>query len=348
MKPQNNHRILVQILHQIAGEKKIKMTTFSQDWIIRLEKDGLVKYIYGYDFDLNSASVQLIAKDKSAVSDLLEFNHLPHVEHQLFLHPRQAAYVSSAGNWSEILKFAQKHHFNLVCKPNQGTGGHGIFHTQDCLSLEKAVHELFTANRAISLSPFYDIKNEYRVYVLKNDCQLTYCKTLPNIIGDGRLSIADLIMAKSKQELTPEVVKQAVQTYADCLDQIPKSGDSLSLVWKHNLGQGALPEIITNPTLLTRLKKLALACAQALNLSFAAIDIIKTDNKYLVLEVNSGIMMESFAMLSPQNHAIAKSIYTNAIDLMFDNSHILTKNTPTKPSCKNFGCLQDFFAIIML
>ncbi len=317
MEIQNNHRILVQILRQIAKEKKIKMTTFSQDWIIRLEKKGQVRYIYGYDFGLNSAVTQLIAKDKSAVSDLLEFNHIPHVEHRLFLHPRQAEYISSAGNWTNILKFARKHHFNLVCKPNQGAGGYGIFHTQDCLSLEKAVHELFTTNRAISLSPFYDIKNEYRVYVLKNNCQLIYCKTRPSIIGNGRLSIAELIMAKSKQELAPEVVKQAVQTYADCLDQIPKSGDSLNLVWKHNLGQGALPEIITNPALLTRLKKLALACAQALNLSFAAVDIIKTDNKYLVLEVNSGIMMESFAMLSPQNYAIAKSVYTKAIDLMF-------------------------------
>jgi len=77
MEIQNNKRILVQALHDIAEEKNILITTFSQDWIIRLEKASIVKHIYGYDFELNSATAQMIAKDKSAVSDLLQFNNFP-------------------------------------------------------------------------------------------------------------------------------------------------------------------------------------------------------------------------------------------------------------------------------
>ncbi len=321
MEIQNDKRILIQALHEIAEEKNIQITTFSQDWIIRLEKASMVKHIYGYDFELNSATAQMIAKDKSAVSDLLQFNHIPHVEHKLFLHPRLANYISVQGNWTDMLNFARQYDFNIVCKPNQGTGGYGVFHIKNQLNLEKTIHGLFVSNRAICLSPFFSVNHEYRVYVLQNRCELIYSKTRPMIIGDGRATIVELIAAKSNAGLTVGVVKQAIDRYCDRLDQILKQGASLELIWKHNLGQGAYPVIVTDTVLSLQLKKLALTCAKALNLSFVAIDIIETNGRYLILEVNSGIMMESFARLTPGGYIKAKSIYTKAVDLMFEKTN---------------------------
>jgi glutathione synthase/RimK-type ligase-like ATP-grasp enzyme len=212
----------------------------------------------------------------------LGFADIPHVEHRLFLHPNQAEYISSVGNWPEIINFAQKHNFNLVCKPNQGTGGNGVFHVQDQLSLEKTVHQLFSSHRAICLSPFENISHEYRVYLLNNKTHLIYEKILPTYPEEG---------------LTP--------------------------TWKHNLGQGASPKIITDKTLLEKLKKLAQVTAKTLDLFFGAIDIINSDNKLMVLEVNSGIMMESFAGFSTKNYNIAKSIYSKALTLTFEKNKLV-------------------------
>jgi len=77
----NSERYLVKIIKEICSENEILYETFSYDWIFRLSKNGNVKYIYGYQFDNNSATSQLICSDKCATSDLLQFNKIPAVEH---------------------------------------------------------------------------------------------------------------------------------------------------------------------------------------------------------------------------------------------------------------------------
>jgi len=69
----------------------------------------------------------MIAKDKSAVSDLLQFNNIPHVEHKLFLHPRLANYVSVQGNWTDMLSFAQQF---TGCLDPIGRYGYHLFHKE--------------------------------------------------------------------------------------------------------------------------------------------------------------------------------------------------------------------------
>src|SRR5262245_22295322 len=183
--PSNQERYLVRLMREIASEQSLKITTFSQDWVIRLEKGPVIRYIHGYNFELNSATTQLLANDKSAVSDLMQFKHIPHVEHKLFLHPRLAGYVSSEGSWDELLASARHQQFNLVCKPNNGTGGEGVFRVRSQVELQKIVQQLFESYRAICLSPFYNIDEEYRLIFLAGSCDLVYAKKRAAISGDG-------------------------------------------------------------------------------------------------------------------------------------------------------------------
>ena len=56
-----------------------------------------------------------------------------------------------------------------------------------------------------------------------------------------------------------------------------------------------------------------------INIRFASIDIIQTkDNKFLVLEVNSGVMMENFIKQMNNGYEIAENIYKKAILKMFE------------------------------
>ena len=61
-----------------------------------------------------------------------------------------------------------------------------------------------------------------------------------------------------------------------------------------------------------------LKVANALDLNFVSVDIIELfTGEILVLEANSGVMIENFIKLIPDGKKIAKNIYTKAIDEMF-------------------------------
>ena len=89
--------------------------------------------------------------------------------------------------------------------------------------------------------------------------------------------------------------------------------------WKHNLCGGAIPKIISDETIKNMLFEISKLVGDALNIKFATIDIIKTiDNSFYVLEVNSGVCMTKFVEQIEGGYNIAKSIYSCAIDKMFE------------------------------
>lgn len=115
---QNSERMLVRIVNEICKEENISIESFSHDWIIKLERFGKINYIFGYQFGLNSASVNSICCDKSATSEIMRSFKIPHVEHYFFMSPTNQKYIGDNGNWESISNLLNKYG-NLVCKPNE-------------------------------------------------------------------------------------------------------------------------------------------------------------------------------------------------------------------------------------
>ena len=66
--------------------------------------------------------------------------------------------------------------------------------------------------------------------------------------------------------------------------------------------------------------KLAKQVCRETNLKFASVDIIETTNgDLLVLEANSGVMIDKYVSLNPEEYIIAKEIYACAIEKLFNN-----------------------------
>jgi len=314
----NKERALVSLLREIAAEKGLQLTTFSQDWILRLQKGSVSRHIFGYNFEINSATAELLAGDKSAISDLLENIGLAHVDHHLFLHPQLAGYVSSSGNWPEMLAYAEDIGYPLVCKPNVGTGGEDVDRIDNGAELEQNVLTLFQKHRAICLSPFLEIEQEYRVLMLDDECELIYAKRRPHVVGDGQSSVLELIEKLHLAGiLSQELAGQAIEQHRGELKHVPNAGQEVVIGWKHNLGEGAAPQLVPGGPLHDQLVKLARAAQQAINIRFASIDIVEVDNELLVLEINSGVMMEYFVRHFDDGRAKAKAIYAKAVDKMF-------------------------------
>ncbi len=82
-----HERVIVRALREIAAERKLRFSSYSYNWVVRLERRGKARHVYGYNFEINSATASLLAQDKSARAGLLRLAAVPHVEHRFFLIP---------------------------------------------------------------------------------------------------------------------------------------------------------------------------------------------------------------------------------------------------------------------
>ncbi len=318
MSEANHERILVELVREIAAEKGLAFKSFSHDWILQISKGEEKQHIVGYNFAINSATARMLASDKAATSSLLADAGIAHVEHKLFLHPRLANYVSSKGNWDAIQAYTKKHGFPLVVKPNEGTGGHNVFKVDNALELEQSVTKLFQDERAIALSPFIEIEQEFRAILIDDKVMLTYTKMRPTLIGNGQSSLIELLQRLSMEQNIPQsFASQAIEKYEGDLGAILDEGQNVPLEWKHNLGAGATPMIVRDEEISSRISKMAVEASQTIGTRFASVDIVQVGDELKVLEINAGIMMEFFSHHFPEERSRVKAIYAKALDKIF-------------------------------
>lgn len=321
-------RQLVKIVKEICEENAIDFKSFSYDWILQLSANGRKMFIYGYKFPNNNASIEQICNDKSALSDILAVHKIPHVEHHFFMSPNNARYTGENGDWDRMEELLYQHKA-VVCKANTGTGGKNVFKVDSKKKLEMAVHSIFSKDRSLCIAPYRNITSEYRVIIVNSTIGVIYEKHRPAVIGNGVDTTKRLIEnddTLSGIEIDPDID----------LNYIPASQEKVEVSWKHNLGQGAKPVIVVDNLLQERLSALALSCVLALDVEFASVDIIESENGLEVLEVNSGIMMESFSQSSSDNYAIAKEIYKKAIFSFLKMDDLKYKYFVQRPHKKHF------------
>jgi len=304
----NSDRMIVRMIREICQDEGIQCTAFSYGWVLKLQKGSQVGYVFGYDFGVNNAASARICDDKCATSDILSHFGIPAVEHLLFLSPNNAHYIGAAGNWEKASELLEKHG-ELVCKANEGSGGAVVYHVSSQVELESVVHEIFQQKRTMAICPYYRVLTEYRAIVLNNAVKLVYAKNIPCIIGDGKKSIRELLL----DYMSARQMLIRMEYNDDVLNRVLPQGEKHNVNWKSNLGQGAVPTIVEDKSLLAELSELSLRAANAISIDFASVDIIDTNEGLMVLEVNCGIMMEKFILFGKGNYGIAKGIYREAV-----------------------------------
>ena len=163
------------LILEICAEKKIKVESLSNDYILKLTIGDDVKFIYGGRWDINTAASDRIASDKFACYILMD--GLPRIEHELIFNPcRRFDYIQPNGTWLKALGYYEKHNRKLVAKPNQGSGGTKVFYCDSPPSLERAIHAIFAENPDAVLSPYHEINYEYRVFYLNGRALYAYGK----------------------------------------------------------------------------------------------------------------------------------------------------------------------------
>lgn len=341
------------IIHEICREQGIACQDYADGWAFELSRDvssdiGSSKqdrepgcgcnsesgqystkncarrsFIFGYQFGLNLSAVQQICNDKGAASEVMEAKGIPHVHHQAFMCPPMQKFVGGDGCFQEILDMFEAQGRDLVVKDNEGTGGNLVFHVTRRKELELAAFEIFSSCHSIALCPYYDILQEYRVVLLDGEVKVIFSKIRQGITGDGTSSLLALYQAYLAEEGAKEdgAAKRAAVEQAAAesgflqqdLTRISKKGQFYPFQWKHNLGQGAGAQLIDLEE-VPEAVALAKLAAEALQVRFGSFDVVRTAQGMLILEVNTGVMMENLAGMSKENYRLVKSIYTEAIE----------------------------------
>ena len=328
---------LAAIMQEIAVRHMISFSSYSSGWVMTLEKGDVKRIICGNTFPLNNASSSRACSDKAAASTIMELNSINHVEHELFLNPELEKWSPNHGVWDSLKECFHRYNNNVVCKQKDGSGGIEVYHVQTHRELEIAVQQLFSKHRDLVISPFKNIRFEYRVIVLNNEVELIFKKIPPFITGDGEKTIAELTVDYLKK-LNPMQAKKIAKHLSPlqmCKTEVLEKGATRPIHWKHNLGQGASCVLVGGISLqeengsvsnedgekIERLTHLAQKTSSALGINFGSVDIaeLEEQEELTIMEVNSGVMMDNVMLQYPdEGTRIATRIYEKALKIMFN------------------------------
>lgn len=290
----------VRFLREIADEQGYEIITSSDGRLVSLtERDSRkTQHILGYSFNLNSQADARICDDKSALSDVLSHARIPHVDYKISNPSGRGEYSASTGFMEALTEFAKIHHWDLVLKPKNGSGGaKGIVRCKNSHQLEEAAINFSSRGSAFLVSPFKSIKTEYRVVFLGNEVELIYAKMRP--------TLCEAEVSCVQGEITPVIVEPHLEDSAEV-------------------------RLETDPLTVEILTRLATLAAATLNLKFASVDVVEVpfqddqpqDDRFTivdksstfeVIKINSEVILEKAAQHLPDGERKVKEIYSKAI-----------------------------------
>jgi D-alanine-D-alanine ligase-like ATP-grasp enzyme len=303
-------RVIVRIIKNYCQQRGIKVEQRLDGWLVVLHGAGFKHFIYGYDIGLNSAVVHRIANDKAATAELLSAEGVACVPHTLVMNPKQFKYTPTAGHWAPMLALLAAHPEGLVLKPNEGTCGYLVAKATSELELEQAASAILAVQQNLAIAPFLEIEREVRVVLLDRQPQVVYEKMRPTIAGDGERTILELLRAKLPPGRLGNLLPSLAQS-GTALGSVLPQGQKLVLDWRHNLDLGAQPELLSDGPVRAASVELASRAAAAIGLRFGAVDVIFEQGAPRILEINSGVMMETLHSRYP---AIVEAAYSAALD----------------------------------
>lgn len=305
-------RAIVGMIKAYATDHGLEVEIGLDGWLIILHRGSQRHYIYGYDFGLNNSVAHRIANDKSATASVLAGAGIACVPHALFMNHNLFKVVVREANWPRLLELLAAHPNGLVVKPNEGTCGNLVVKVGDAIELEKAATAIFSAGQNVAAAPYLSIERELRVVLLEGRPLAVYDKKRPQICGDGvRTTMALLVDTLPPERLGATLTN--LRASGVRLDEVLSEGETLRLDWRHNLDLGAVPELVGEGPLREESVAIAARAAAAIGLVFGAVDVVWVGVTPQVLEINSGVMVESLSKYYPE---LAHRIYVDALDLI--------------------------------
>jgi glutathione synthase/RimK-type ligase-like ATP-grasp enzyme len=315
----NGERVFVTAVKKYCASHGIAVELKADGWLIAMTRGSQRRFTFGYDLGLNSAVAYRIANDKGATSDVLATCGIPCIPHTTFLGPAMYKYIVPSGAWTAMLDLLKQNPQGLVVKPNEGTGGISVFKVRTEPELEVAAHEIFSSEKSLAISPYVEIEDEVRVILIDYRPVVVFSKDRLSVVGDGTRSVLELAIATiPANRLSAVLSGLAGDISKAALDEVPPAGRRHALNWRHNLGVGAQAVVLDqSDARAAACIAIAVEAACSIEMRFGSIDVVNVDGAWKVLEINSGVMMESLNRTHPE---LVDAAYGAALDLVFEQT----------------------------
>jgi glutathione synthase/RimK-type ligase-like ATP-grasp enzyme len=249
----------------------------------------------GTPYALNDARAASIARDKAFCAETLGQAGLPVLPGQMFFVTKRWAEMRSPGREPEDARaFAAGATYPLFCKPLSASNGLYAEVIENAEAFDDYMGRVAREHFAILAQPYVRAP-EHRVFVLNGSTLFSYQKRLPQVTGDGRSTLRDLVAALPREAEAPPLKPRGRDPRGHLLGahDIPRADEAITLEGPANRAAGggahALRDGAPEP-----MARLAVAAAGAVGLSLAAVDLfdLSGDGADLaVIEVNSNPMI---------------------------------------------------------
>ncbi len=220
-------------------------------------------------YPINSAVAYTISRDKSHTKSVLSTAGLPVISGGLFFaHTLRAALRDTGREVAEAAAFAARLGFPVFCKPNAGSRGDFAEIIPDEAAMHAYAARLAPHHESFLVEPLIH-GTEHRILVKDGRVVFHAVKASPEIIGDGRTSIAALAAALDRN-VAPGVSAAAITSHRP--DYVPAPGERIALPGRRNLSAAGGIETVSEQA-PPPLAALALSAVEALSLRIGAVDL---------------------------------------------------------------------------
>ena len=195
-------KIFHQIFREITKESGYEATRII-DGVYELKKGNKKIYVRGKNFGLNKSLATAFATNKAQTFELLCRNKIPAVPHYELYQPLEYAIFGDQEkrNKARLNAIIKKESLPLVLKPAEGSKSKNVSLVYKKRKLKKLIKNYFFFEKTLVLSPFREIKHEYRCVVLNNKVELIYDKIKPVHVRKRRLVFGEFTLEKVESDL---------------------------------------------------------------------------------------------------------------------------------------------------
>ena len=246
----------------------------------------------GTPYALNDARGASIARDKAFCAEVLRQAGVPVLPGQVFFVTKRWADMRSPGRELEDARaYAAAATFPLFCKPLSASNGLYAEVIESVEAFDDYISRVATEHFAILVQPYVSAP-EHRVFVLNGRALFSYRKLSPQVIGDGRRTLSELIDSVPREAEAPALKARGRDARGHLLSptDVPHEDDAITLEGPANRATGGGANGVRDgaPAPMARL---AIGAAQAVGLSLAAVDLFDLGEDLAVIEVNSNPMI---------------------------------------------------------